>query len=351
MIAWKEDVPTERRLKTVPLVTVGEKPEVTVISPVHNEESGLPELYRRVSAVMDGLGVSWEMILVDDGSRDQSANVIASLHAHDERVRGVRLSRNFGFQVAVTAGLDAARGTAVILMDADLQDPPEVIPQMLEQWRNGYDVVYGVRTARDGETWFKRVSASAFYKLIRRITSIDIPLNTGDFRLMDRRVVDSLRQMPERHRFLRGMVSWVGFRQAGVPYHRQARFAGATSFTLGKMLRFALDAITSFSYAPLQLATWLGFAMASLSVLSIAGVVLLRLFGTDAPLSGQATTLIAVLFLGSIQLICLGIIGEYLGRMVDEVKSRPLYLVQETWGVPNAHPGKQSSASIGDSIS
>ena len=317
-----------------PIITVSDmRPLVSIISPVHNEEAGLQELYQRVVGVMDTLDVDWELVLVDDGSRDRSAAEIMRLYNSDVRVRGVQLSRNFGFQIAVTAGLDVAQGDAIILMDADLQDPPEVIPQMIAQWHAGYDVVYGVRGEREGETWFKKASASAFYRVIRKITSVNIPLDTGDFRLMDRRVVESIRKMPERHRFLRGLVSWVGYKQTGVVYQRQARFAGKTSFTLGKMLRFAMDAITGFSYFPLQIASWLGFVMAIISALSIVAVVALRLFGTDAPLLGQATTLIAVLFLGSIQLICLGIIGEYLGRMYDEVKQRPLYLVQETWGV------------------
>jgi dolichol-phosphate mannosyltransferase len=224
------------------------------------------------------------------------------------------------------------RVRAVILMDADLQDPPDVIPDLIAKWRSGADVVYGVRAERAGETWFKRATASGFYRLIRRITNVDIPLDTGDFRLMDRRVVDALRQMPEHHRFLRGMVSWVGFKQTGVSYKRQPRYAGESKFTLGKMMRFALDAITGFSYVPLQLASYLGFAIALLSGLAIVGVVALRLFGAAQPLLGQATTLVAVLFLGGVQLSCLGIVGEYLGRMYDEVKRRPLYLIDRRWG-------------------
>lgn len=316
--------------KTLQLVEPN--PLITIIAPVHNEEEVLPELHRRVSAVMNGLGESWELVLVDDGSRDQSAAIIHQLTELDDHVRGISLARNFGFQVAVTAGLDAARGDAVILIDADLQDPPEVIPDMIKQWQDGYDVVYGVRGERDGETWFKKVTAGMFYRLIHRVTCIDIPLDTGDFRLMDRRVVDAIRNMPERNRFLRGMVSWVGYKQTGVVYHRHARFAGQTKFTLRKMLRFAMDAITSFSYMPLQLASFIGFTIASLSGFAIFLVIMLRLFGANAPLMGQATTLITVLFLGSIQLICLGIIGEYLGRIYDEVKARPLYLVDQRWG-------------------
>jgi dolichol-phosphate mannosyltransferase len=218
-------------------------------------------------------------------------------------------------------------------MDADLQDPPELIEGFLRKWREGYDVVYGVRGERQGETWFKRWSAHAFYKLIGSITSVAIPEDTGDFRLMSRRVVEAVRQMPERHRFLRGMVSWVGFRQTGVVYQRHARYSGKTNFTFRTMLRFALDAITSFSYLPLQIASYLGFAIAIVSGLAIALVVALRLFGSDAPLLGQATTLVAVLFLGGIQLICVGIVGEYLGRIYDDVKGRPLYLVEQSWGI------------------
>jgi glycosyltransferase involved in cell wall biosynthesis len=315
------------------------KPTISLIAPVYNEEPVLHELYRRVKEVMDKTGEAWELVLVNDGSRDRSGEIIAELHALDARVKGFSFSRNFGFQVAVTAGLDHASGDAVVLTDADLQDPPEVIPEMIAKWREGYDVVYGVRASREGETWFKRFTAAAFYRLIDRITGIDIPLDTGDFRLMDRRVVDAIRLMPERNRFLRGMVPWVGFRQAGVRYDRKARFAGESKFSsVRKMLPFALNAITGFSYFPLQLATYLGFAIAGLSVLAILTVILLRLFSPDAALLGQATTLVVVLFLGGVQLISLGIIGEYLGRIYDEVKQRPLYLVKEKWGLEKIDP-------------
>jgi len=309
------------------------KPTISIVAPVYNEEEVLAELYRRVSAVMDNTGETWELVLVNDGSRDQSADVIAGLHAEDERVRGVSFSRNFGFQIAATAGLDHAQGEAVILTDADLQDPPEVYPRMIAKWREGYDVVYGVRLTREGETWFKLFTAKLFYRLIYRITSINIPLDTGDFRLMDRRVVNAVGRMRERNRFLRGMVPWVGYKQTGVDYERDARFAGESKFTsVSQMLPFAVDAITSFSYLPLRLATYFGFAMAGISGLLILVVILLRLFGPEAPLLGQATTLTAVLFLGGVQLIFLGILGEYLGRIYDEVKERPLYLVDERWG-------------------
>jgi dolichol-phosphate mannosyltransferase len=282
---------------------------------------------------MNTLDEPWELLLVDDGSRDQSAAIIAQLNEKDSRVKGISFSRNFGFQEAVTAGLDYASGDAVILTDADLQDPPEVIPEMIAKWREGYDVVYGVRTEREGETWFKLMTAKMFYRIIHRITSVNIPLDTGDFRLMDRRVVDALGQMRERNRFLRGMVPWVGFKQTGVYFKRDSRFAGEAKFgSFRRMFRFAMNAITSFSYVPLQLATYLGFAIAGLTALAILAVVFLRLFSVHA-LTGQATTLVAVLFLGGVQLISLGIIGEYLGRIYDEVKGRPLYLVQNKWGL------------------
>lgn len=310
------------------------KPIFTIIAPVHNEELVLDELHRRIAEVMAQTGEgpdSWELVLVDDGSTDRSAEIIAGLNHKDPRVKGISLSRNFGFQVAVTCGLDHAQGDAVILIDADLQDPPEVILQMIEKWREGYDVAYGVRGEREGETWFKKTSASYFYRLIHSITSVKIPVDTGDFRLMDRKVVDAIRQLPEKHRFLRGMVSWVGFRQIGVVYRRHPRYAGNTKFTLRKMVKFATDAITSFSYVPLQLATWAGFAIAGLGLLAIIIVIVGRLSGA-AEFRGQATTLVSVLFLGGIQLVCLGILGEYLGRIYDEVKGRPLYLIQERWG-------------------
>ncbi|MCO5185114.1 MAG: glycosyltransferase family 2 protein [Anaerolineae bacterium] len=309
-----------------------DKLTVTVIAPVHNEEPVLHLLYERVSAVLESMGEPWELILVDDGSRDKSAEIINELHARDPRVRGLSFSRNFGFQVAVSAGLDMARGDAVILIDADLQDPPEVIPDMIAKWREGYDVVYGIRATREGETWFKKGTAKAFYRIIDRITGIDIPLDTGDFRLMDRRVVEAIKRMPERNRFLRGMVPWVGYRQTGVQYHRAARVAGSSKFTsVRQMGPFAVNAITSFSYFPLQIATYLGFLIAGISLLAIIAVIILRLMTPGGQLLGQATTLVAVLFLGGVQLISLGIIGEYLGRIYDEVKQRPLYLVQQKW--------------------
>jgi dolichol-phosphate mannosyltransferase len=303
----------------------------SVIAPIYNEFDNLPELYRRVKEVMDQSGEAWELVLVDDGSTDGSTDRMRELASQDDRIRLVIFARNFGHQIAVTAGLDYSRGKAVAIIDADLQDPPEVILEMIKKWREGYEVVYGVRSEREGETWFKLFTAKLFYRLIYRITDVDIPMDTGDFRLLDRKVVDVMKQMRERHRFLRGMASWVGFRQTGIYYKRSARFSGVTKYPLKKMLKFASDAITGFSYLPLQIATYLGFAAAGLSIVAIPIVIAIRLAGSHE-LSGQATTLIMVLFLGGVQLICLGILGEYLSRIYDEVKGRPLYIVREAPG-------------------
>ena len=303
-------------------------PSISIIAPIFNEAANIPELYRRVKEVMDSSGETWEIVMVDDGSTDGSTESIRELRDRDERVRPVIFARNFGHQLAVTAGLDYSRGDAVVIIDADLQDPPEVILDMIDKWKEGYEVVYAVRTEREGETWFKEFTASLFYRIIYRITDVDIPMDTGDFRLLDRKVVDVMNQMRERHRFLRGMSVWVGFKQTGVEYRRAARFAGETKYPFRKMLKFATDAITSFSYFPLQLAMYIGFISAGISIISIPVVIALRVAGSQA-FFGQASTLIAVLFLGGVQLISLGIIGEYIGRLYDQAKGRPLYIVRE----------------------
>jgi glycosyltransferase involved in cell wall biosynthesis len=304
----------------------------SIIAPCYNEEGNLGELQRRISEVMDQTNEPWELVLVNDGSSDRTPELMRELHAADPgRVHYIDFARNFGHQIAVTAGMDYAQGEAVILIDADLQDPPELILEMIARWKEGYQVVYAVRSERKGETWFKLFTAKLFYRLIFRITEVNIPLDTGDFRLMDRRVVDTMKQMKERHRFIRGMTSWVGFKQTGVQYVRQERFAGQTSYPLRRMVKFASDAITGFSYFPLQLATYLGFIIAILGGLFILVVIGARLSGNQT-FEGQATTLVMVLFLGGMQLISLGIIGEYLGRIYDEVKGRPLYVVNETAG-------------------
>ncbi|MBP1692734.1 MAG: putative glycosyltransferase [Chloroflexi bacterium] len=303
-------------------------PKFSIVAPNYNEAASIDEFYRRISQTMESVHESWELVWVDDGSTDGSTDKIRELGERDPHIRPVIFARNFGHQIAVTAGLDYSRGAAVILMDSDLQDPPEVLPDLIAKWREGYEVVYAVRAEREGETPFKLFTASLFYRLIYRITDVKIPMDTGDFRLLDRKVVDVLNNMRERHRFLRGMSVWVGFRQIGVPYKRAARFAGETKYPLKKMVRFASDAITGFSYFPLQVATYLGFISAGLSILAIPIVIAERLTGSQAFL-GQATTLIAVLFLGGVQLICLGILGEYIGRIYDEAKHRPLYIVRE----------------------
>jgi len=303
----------------------------SIVAPCYNEEQSLPELYRRINEVMDQTDEIWELVLINDGSADRTAELMSELNAADSRVHYLDFARNFGHQIAVTAGMDYAQGDAVVLIDADLQDPPELILEMIEKWKAGYQVIYAVRSERKGESWFKLFTAKAFYRLIFRITDVEIPLDTGDFRLMDRKVVEAMKQMKEKHRFIRGMTSWVGFKQTGVEYVRQERFAGETKYPIRKMLNFAMNAITGFSYLPLQLATYLGFIIAGLSALGVIAVVIARLSGSQA-FFGQATTLIMVLFLGGVQLISLGIIGEYLGRIYDEVKGRPMYIVNEAVG-------------------
>jgi dolichol-phosphate mannosyltransferase len=304
-------------------------PIYSIIAPIFNESGNIPELYRRLKDVMESSGETWEMIMVDDGSTDSSADLIRQYANEDARIKPVIFARNFGHQIAVTAGLDYSRGKAVVIIDSDLQDPPEVILDLIAKWKEGYEVVYAVRAEREGESWFKLFTASLFYRLITTITDVKIPLDAGDFRLIDREVVNVLNQMRERHRFLRGMSSWVGFRQTGVPYRRAARQIGETKYPFRKMFRLAINAVTSFSYFPLQLATYIGFVAAGISILSIPIVIAIRLWGTETPLLGQATTLIAVLFLGGAQLISLGILGEYIGRLYDEAKGRPLYIVRK----------------------
>ena len=316
-----------------------QKPVYSIIAPIYNESQTLNELYKRVKEVMDSTGEGWELLLVDDGSVDGSTDIIRQHAVDDPRVRPVIFARNFGHQLAVTAGLDYSRGEAVVIIDADLQDPPEVILDLIAKWREGFEVVYAIRAEREGENWFKLWTASIFYRLIYRITDVKIPLDTGDFRLLDRKVVNVISQMRERHRFLRGMSVWVGFKQTGVNYRRAARYAGETKYPFRKMFKFAWDAVTSFSYLPLQVATYLGFFSAGLSILAIPFVAAMRITGSQEAFAGQATTLIAVLFLGGVQLISLGILGEYVGRLYDEAKGRPLYIVREAPEV-ELSPGK-----------
>lgn len=305
------------------------KPTYSIIAPIYNEIENIETLYQRVSEVMDSTGEPWEFVMIDDGSSDGSTQAILELQTKDDKIVPVIFARNFGHQIAVTAGLDYSRGEAVVIIDADLQDPPQVILDLIAKWKEGYEVVYAVRSKREGETWFKLFTAAAFYRTIQRITDVNIPMDTGDFRLLDRKVVQVMNGMREKHRFLRGMSVWVGFRQTGVEYERAERFAGETKYPLKKMFKLASDAITGFSYFPLQLATYLGFFSAGLGVLGLLLLLIMRLSGSLF-LQGQAATLIAVLFLGGVQLISLGMVGEYIGRLYDEAKNRPLYIVRET---------------------
>jgi glycosyltransferase involved in cell wall biosynthesis len=303
---------------------------LSVVVPVFNEDKTIETFYERMKKVVDSVPhMTYEIVFVDDGSRDDSFAKLVDIADQDDRVRVVKLSRNFGHQVAVTAGLDSTRGDAVVIIDADLQDPPEVIPRFIEKWREGYEVVYGVREKREGETKFKLLTAGIFYRILKRLTNIDIPVDVGDFRIMSRRVVDSFLKLRERDRFIRGLVSWVGFRQIGVFYKREKRFAGETKYPLRKMIKFALDGITSFSSVPLRLATWLGYAASTLAILYTLVIVIEKLIGMTVP--GFASIMVGMLFLGGVQLICLGIMGEYIGRIFNETKARPIYLVEKIY--------------------
>jgi dolichol-phosphate mannosyltransferase len=304
------------------------RPELSVVVPAFNEEANVGPMHQRLVAALADLVDGLEVVFVDDGSSDATWSRVRELAAADPRVRGIRFARNFGHQAALTAGVDAAAGRAVVIIDGDLQDPPEVIPEMVSRWREGSEVVYGQREAREGETWFKLATAALFYRILRGITNVEIPVDTGDFRLMGPRAVAAFRALPERNRFIRGLVSWIGFPQTAVRYRRQARRDGATKFPLRKMLRFALDGITSFSFLPLRLATWAGFAVSVCAFLYIAVVIVLKAIGVSW--SGYTSLMASILFLGGVQLLMIGILGEYLARIFDEVKRRPLYLVGDS---------------------
>ncbi len=301
-------------------------PLLSIVVPAYNEEAVLPEFHRRTSAVLDGLDMDAEVIYVNDGSKDGTLQVLRQLRAQDPRVGIVDLSRNFGKEIALTAGLDVARGDAAIVIDADLQDPPELIPELLRKWQDGYDVVYAQRESRAGESVTKKATAYAFYRLIQRMSRVKIPADTGDFRLLSRRALDALKQLREQHRFMKGLFAWIGFPQVGVPYRRDPRFAGDTKWNYWRLWNFALDGITSFSIAPLKVASYLGLSIAAFAFFYAMWIIAKTLIWGD-PVPGFPTLIVVVLFLGGMQLMFLGVIGEYLGRMFDEAKRRPLYLL------------------------
>lgn len=312
---------------------MSERPVYSIVAPVYNEAGNLRRFYEEVAVALDSTGESWELLLVDDGSTDGSQELMLQLAAADSRLSVIGLARNFGHQIAVTAGVDYARGKAVILIDADLQDPPAVIPRLIEKWKDGFQVVYAVRSERRGESFWKRITAKLFYRLIHRITDIDIPVDTGDFRLMDEQVAQVLRQMREHHRFVRGMTSWVGFKQTGVEYVREQRAWGVTKYPLRKMIAFALDAVTSFSFFPLQIMIYVSFVLASASLIVGAVISFLRLARGEEFFGGQATTIILLLLLSSFQLFFLFIIGQYVARTYNESRDRPLYVVASRAGL------------------
>ncbi|MEN3185783.1 MAG: glycosyltransferase family 2 protein [Atribacterota bacterium] len=304
---------------------------VSIVIPVFDEEDVLSETYRRLTTVMEKIGQSYELIFVNDGSQDGSRVILEELARKDQRVRVIHFSRNFGHQAAITAGMDYARGRAVIVIDADLQDPPEVIPEMLTKWREGYEVVYGKRIKREGETFFKRFTALLFYRLLQKMTNVDIPLDTGDFRLLDRKVVEVMRLLREKNRFVRGLVSWIGFRQVALPYVREKRFAGETKYPLRKMLKLAWDGMTSFSDKPLKIASYVGFLLSLVSFVYLLVIIISKLLGKST-VPGWASLAVINLFFSGIILVILGVMGEYIGRIYDEAKGRPLYIVEKITG-------------------
>lgn len=325
---------------------MGTRPRYSIVAPIYNEEGNIQKLYDRISKVMDSTGESWELVTVNDGSRDRSAELLTELSAKDHRVKMVNFARNFGHQVAVTAGLHNTSGEAVVVIDADLQDPPELILEMIERWKAGYQVVYAIRQERKGESWFKLFTAKVFYRMIYRITDVNIPLDTGDFRLMDRQVVDALNAMPEHNRFIRGMTSWIGFKQTGITYVREAREWGETKYPLKKMVKFATDAITGFSYFPLQIMIYVSFVFGVLAVLAIPIIAVLRLILGFQFLGGQVTNIVLLLLVSSFQLFFLFVMGQYVARIYDEARGRPLYVVANKVGFDEAEQEPESQKKI-----
>ena len=308
------------------------RPKYSFVIPIYNEEATITELYRRVSLVMDRMDGEVELLLINDGSRDRSLELMRKLHQEDRRVNYLSLARNFGHQIAVTAGLNFARGQVIVILDADLQDPPELIPDMVEKWRQGYELVYAQRTQRRRESWFKRMMAYLFYRILKRLADVDIPTDTGDFCLMDRKIVDALNAMPERNRYIRGLRAWVGFRQTVLRFERDPRFAGEVKYTFRKSLALATNGLVSFSRVPLRLATYMGLLAATLALIMVVLILYWRLVQPYSPVTGFAMIAMSVFFLGAVQLICIGILGEYIGRIYEEVKGRPLYTLAEVGG-------------------
>lgn len=307
-------------------------PTYSLIVPIYNEEATIHELYRRVSSVMNRLDAAAELVLINDGSRDRSLLLIRELHQADSRVCYLSLARNFGHQIAVTAGLNFARGQVIVILDADLQDPPELIPEMVEKWRQGYHVIYAQRAQRLKEGWFKRLTAYVFYRLLKNLADVDIPTDTGDFCLLDRQVVDLLNAMPERNRYLRGLRSWVGFSQTSIKFDRDPRFAGEVKYTFSKSFGLAANGLVSFSKVPLRISTYVGLFAAVVALVMAVLVLYWRIFVPHSPVTGLATIIVAVFFLGAVQLVSIGILGEYIGRIYEEVKNRPLYTLGEVAG-------------------
>ena len=306
--------------------------DYSVVIPVYNEEKNILEIHRRLFSVFKEITENYEILFINDGSKDGSLEIIQGLSQKDGRIKFLDFSRNFGHQMAITAGMDYSSGKAIIIIDCDLQDPPELIPKLIEEWKRGFEVVYAIRKKREGETFFKKITANIFYRLFLRATNINMPLDTGDFRLVDRKVVEGLKTIREKHRFIRGLISWIGYKQVGVSYDRAKRTAGKTKFPFLKMLKFSLDGLTSFSLFPLRLAIVFGFAISTISFAAGAYFLALKVF-TDKLIQGWMTLAVSVLFLGGIQLIILGIIGEYIGRIYEETKNRPLYLIREAGGL------------------
>ncbi|OYD95581.1 glycosyltransferase [Nostoc sp. 'Peltigera membranacea cyanobiont' 210A] len=325
-------------------------PKYSFIVPIYNEEETIPELYRRLSAVMNRMDGLVELILINDGSRDRSLQLLRDLHQKDPRICYLSFARNFGHQIAVTAGLNFVRGQVIVILDADLQDPPELIPDMVEKWRQGYQVVYAQRTQRQKEGWFKRFTAYFFYRILKKLADVEIPTDTGDFCLMDRQIVDILNSMPERTRYIRGLRSWVGFQQTAIQFERNPRFAGEVKYTFSKSLVLAINGLVSFSIVPLRLSTYLGLVAAVAAIFMALLILYWRLFVPHSPLTGFTIILMAIFFLGSVQLVSVGILGEYIGRIYEEVKARPLYTLAEVGGFERKSSNSTSNSDKLDNL-